>query len=67
MATCTKSLAELLPLRLEGHLIIGANGKRVCALFDWYEERGVEKSIPKEEVDAIGEWMVATLNAATNG
>jgi hypothetical protein len=52
-----------LPLRLKGNLIIDAEGKRLCALFDWFVERGVEKSISKAEVKEIGKWMVATLNS----
>ena len=53
-----------LPLRLKDNLIIDADGKRLCALFDWFVERGIEKSIPKARVKEIGEWIVATLNGA---
>lgn len=52
-----------LPLRLDDNMIIDANDKRVCALFDWYDEDGESKSIPFDEVKAVGEWIVETLNA----
>ena len=52
-----------LPLRLDDNNLIDANEKRVCALFDWYDENGALVSIPHEEVRAVGEWMVKTLNA----
>lgn len=58
-----------LPLRLvareewSGYRIVDARGRNLCMLYDWYEEDGVQHSVPDEEVRAIGEWIVASLNA----
>jgi hypothetical protein len=58
-----------LPLRLvapeewSGYRIVDARGRNLCALFNWYEEGGVQHNVPDEEVRAVGEWIVASLNA----
>jgi hypothetical protein len=33
-------------------------------LYNWHEEGGVQHTVPDEEVREVGEWIVATLNAA---
>jgi hypothetical protein len=52
-----------LPLRLEGNKIIDANGRRLCALFDWYSEDDAESSVPRDRLQRVGEWIVVTLNS----
>jgi hypothetical protein len=58
-----------LPLQLvareewSGYRIVDARGRSLCMLYDWYEEGGVQHTVSDEEVRAVGEWMVAKLNA----
>lgn len=59
-------LRLLAPEGLAGYRIVDARGRKLCALFDWYEEGGVQQLVPGKEVRAVGEWMVETLNASSD-
>jgi hypothetical protein len=58
-----------LPLRLvapeeySGYRVVDARGRNLCQLYNWYEEGGVQHTVSDAEVRAVGEWIVATLNA----
>jgi hypothetical protein len=60
----------MLPLQLaaptewSGYRVVDARGRNLCMLYNWYEEGGVQHTVPDAEVRAVGEWVVASLNAA---